>query len=343
MAATKFGSAHSNNNNNNNNRFIVLSLLALFSFGAFFLLWKQESSSSSSSWFNFLNRSHRDTVLTNERHLTAVTTPSQLHFEQLAREVRSLAKKCANKDLKTLENDNECITEHCSSNPFGFDGRVSRGHTPNVIGNNCEPWIRRDIILLLNRLVKPNFSVLEWSSGSSTVWMLPRVNRLISVESDVQWANSVVERVKQMGLSHKIQFHIIPPTKNPIRSQTELQEESGENSDNSRYEWAKSRHDGYYYQQYVMVELPQELHGKFDLIIVDGRARSACLRRAVSLLKPEDGLLLLDNSERSQYMKEAIVPGYWPRYVARGPPTETTLWLSQSPRYEKVSGVSSNE
>ncbi len=112
--------------------------------------------------------------------------------------------------------------------------------------------------------------------------------------------------------------------------------------DNSRYEWAKSLHDGFYYQQYVTVELPQELHGKFDLIIVDGRARSACLRRAVSLLKPEGGLLLLDNSERSHYMKDAIVPGYWPRYVARGPPTETTLWLSQLPRYEKVSGISNN-
>ena len=224
-----------------------------------------------------------------------------------------MAKKCAGKDLKTLlENDKECITEPCSSNPFGFDGRVSRGHTPNVIGNNCEPWIRRDIILLLNRLVQPNFSVLEWSSGSSTVWMLPRVNRLISVESNVQWANSVVEKVKQMGLGHKIQFHIIPPTKNPIRSQIEqqLHENGDENGeiDNSRYEWAKSLHDGFYYQQYVTVELPQELHGKFDLIIVDGRARSACLRRAVSLLKPEGGLLLLDNSEGSQCTKEAIVP-----------------------------------
>ena len=52
--------------------------------------------------------------------------------------------------------------------------------------------------------------------------------------------------------------------------------------------------------------------GMFDYISVDGRARMHCLVRALPLLKPEGGILLLDNSERELYQKAFdMVPSWW--------------------------------
>ena len=41
--------------------------------------------------------------------------------------------------------------------------------------------------------------------------------------------------------------------------------------------------------------------GLFDLIVIDGRARSACLKASVNRLAP-GGLILFDNSNRSEYL-----------------------------------------
>jgi len=230
-----------------------------------------------------------------------ITKQEFLQASQLARD---LEKKC-----RSNIGQPGCITEACPTFPFGFDARP-KGHTEELVGNNCEPWMRRDVILLLNQLVKPYFTVLEWSSGSSTIWTLPRVARLISVEDNAEWASSVIKKVESMGLSHKSEFHIIPGT-------------------NEGPEWAKSS-TGKFFVDYVGVKLPKELHAKYDMIIVDGRARPACLHRAVSLLKPEGGILVLDNSERNY--KRDYVPAYWPRFTSiDARPTETTVWLSQLP------------
>jgi predicted O-methyltransferase YrrM len=43
---------------------------------------------------------------------------------------------------------------------------------------------------------------------------------------------------------------------------------------------------------------------KFDLIVIDGRAREACLEKAVKHLK-ENGVIVFDNVERKRY-REAI-------------------------------------
>lgn len=304
------------------------TLLALIFFftGFFFLIWRQRPRDTPTSTLIDLGES--TTIHNDQEVVVAPTIPTfrttritREEFERARQEVRILAPKC--KQNPKLPG---CITEPCPTLPFGFNGRPEE-HRENVVGNNCEPWIRREIILMLDRLLKPDFTVLEWSSGSSTIWTLPRVRRMISVESDAEWANSVIERVKDMGLSHKIQFHIIPPTKDPIKSKYD------DGNDNASFEWAKSKHEGYYYQQYVGVDIPKEYYGKFDMVIVDGRARSACLKRAVSLLKQEGGLLMLDNSERERYKKD-VVPEYWPKYEATGSPTETTLWLSQLPYYD---------
>jgi tRNA A58 N-methylase Trm61 len=52
------------------------------------------------------------------------------------------------------------------------------------------------------------------------------------------------------------------------------------------------------------VQEVQRTTEKYHMIIVDGRRRSECIRASASALK-EEGVLVLDNSERTQY-QEAI-------------------------------------
>ena len=39
-------------------------------------------------------------------------------------------------------------------------------------------------------------------------------------------------------------------------------------------------------------------NASFDFVSVDGRARVACMSRALQILKPVGGVLLMDNSDR---------------------------------------------
>ncbi len=50
----------------------------------------------------------------------------------------------------------------------------------------------------------------------------------------------------------------------------------------------------------------------FDYISVDGRSRMQALERALPLLKPQGGILMLDNSDRSRYQEAFdMVPSWW--------------------------------
>jgi hypothetical protein len=50
--------------------------------------------------------------------------------------------------------------------------------------------------------------------------------------------------------------------------------------------------------------------GQFDLIVVDGRARGACLKHAIKKLAP-GGMILFDNSGRSRYREAIAASGLW--------------------------------
>ena len=55
--------------------------------------------------------------------------------------------------------------------------------------------------------------------------------------------------------------------------------------------------------------VPEAEAGTFDLVSIDGRARVACFPRALQLLKPHGGVLVLDNAERPYYRWGLVVPG----------------------------------
>ena len=59
---------------------------------------------------------------------------------------------------------------------------------PLLQGTTCEPWMARGAITLLHELLLPGTAkALEWSAGSSTLWLLHgHVHYLVSIDHTKQ-------------------------------------------------------------------------------------------------------------------------------------------------------------
>lgn len=138
-------------------------------------------------------------------------------------------------------------------------------------------------------------SVFEYGSGASTVWLARRAARVHSVEHHAAFAQHMVEALAQHP-------NAVVRVVEPVRSPRPVVP--------SR----KEGHSGLDFESYVGA-IDDEL-GSFDLVVIDGRAREACLEAAVGRLAP-DGMIVFDNSRRRRY-REAISRSGLQERVLRG-------------------------
>lgn len=117
----------------------------------------------------------------------------------------------------------------------------------------------------------------EWGSGASTIWLLKRVDELVSVEHDAEFAASVRD-VSEVATN----LFIVEPTR----------------SDAPQSPSGRRGNEGLDFTEYV--DAIDRVDGLFDLICIDGRARTACLRKGIERLAP-DGIIVFDNSDRERY------------------------------------------
>lgn len=182
-------------------------------------------------------------------------------------------------------------------------------------GNNCEPLISRQCLYILDHILNRNSVGLEWSSGSSTIWLGRRMKHLLSIENSEEWSNKVKAIVKKRNLENRIKLLHFNNDKLEVCN----------NDDqylSNFYSGGKTC-----FKTYITTDLIPNI--EYDFISVDGRARPGCLFRVIKMLKPENGILLMDNTERQHY-KWAIkkVPSNWSKYVFWCVNGETTLWIS---------------
>lgn len=129
--------------------------------------------------------------------------------------------------------------------------------------------------------------VLEYGSGASTVWLGRRAARVDSVEHDAAFAKVVAGLTAGLPGVH---LHRVPA---PAAARPVVGS-------------AKAGHRGLDFSDYVAAA--DGLGGPFDLIVIDGRARAACLQRAVVHLAG-DGLVVFDNSARRRYRAAIATSG----------------------------------
>lgn len=129
---------------------------------------------------------------------------------------------------------------------------------------------------------RPGARVFEWGSGASTVWLSRRAGQVVAVDHDAQWATQV-----RALLRGGAEVRVVPPTPATSERATRSQKPGFQGLDFTDYVAAIDHHPGV-----------------FDLIVIDGRAREACLRQALSHVA-DDGLIVFDNVDRRRY-REAL-------------------------------------
>jgi hypothetical protein len=204
-------------------------------------------------------------------------------------------------------------------------------HTEQVSGQDCEAWLTRPAIQVLDVLLVEPLSLngLEWGSGSSSMWAVTRLRSLISVEHDQRWFQ-LVEKFFESDVGS----NLIAGDDNDTES---LRWRGVLFRPETQGEEAFLGRDGRYHKKYVkdtakFTPLGANIGAKFDYILVDGRARASCIKNAIKMLKADGGILILDNSERPEYSRGIdLVPSYWIRrdYLADVPGGfQTTIWIS---------------
>jgi predicted O-methyltransferase YrrM len=149
--------------------------------------------------------------------------------------------------------------------------------------------------------------VFEYGSGASTAWLARRCEHVTSVEHDPPFARYITPILAFDNVTLRL-VEPLRPVSQPL---------------------AGSSRRGYEdcdFSAYVDCIAGGP---RYDLVIIDGRARVACLERAIQFLA-EGGLVVFDNSERKRYQAalrraELRVERCRGRTPALPYPSETTL------------------
>lgn len=181
------------------------------------------------------------------------------------------------------------------------------------------PWLSYPAISFLQKNVRPEFQIFEFGSGASTLFFANHCQQVYTVEHDTIWAQKVRQSL-QASTMHNCKLRC-------IAGMVEV-----DNSRRSLYGSASEGWTTYTFENYVKA-IDEHPDKTFDLVLVDGRARSACVLHAIKKVRP-GGILVLDNSERPQYQTAiSEVPREWARFDFPGPSaradffSRTTIWI----------------
>lgn len=180
------------------------------------------------------------------------------------------------------------------------------------------PWLTYGAIGWLNNYLTPDMKIFEFGSGGSTIYFRQRVSCVISVEHDQNWVDKVNGAIGSNNNPNN-RIIVVPPEK----------------MDNvpAGYKYASttfSQYTGYCFKRYVeTISTYPDAH--FDLVLVDGRTRVACILDSVQKIR-NGGYLILDNSERDHYKAAYDCMKQYPvhEYFGFGPLSDrfwkTTIW-----------------
>lgn len=160
-----------------------------------------------------------------------------------------------------------------------------------------QPWITFKAIDFITKNTGKNDKVFEYGGGGSTLYFLSKVNEVVTVEHDHEWF-------------YMLQKEIDPADSVRWRGQLILPEKTIDTTNLD-----KSRPADYYssdptfrnatFHAYCTF-ICQFKDEYFDLILIDGRARTSCLFHAIPKVKI-GGFLVLDNAERKYYLQNNMV------------------------------------
>jgi len=150
---------------------------------------------------------------------------------------------------------------------------------------NDHPWITFGAERFMRKILRKDMMVFEYGSGSSTLYFSRRVARVFSTEHHQDW----FERVRQALDNKEI---------NNADCRLIKHESLDTNQVTGYLSW-HHLYKGKSFESYVK-SIDTFPDGYFDVVMVDGRARTDCIAHAKNKIK-RGGYLVVDNSERKYY------------------------------------------
>lgn len=123
--------------------------------------------------------------------------------------------------------------------------------------------------------------VFEWGSGASTFFLASRVEQLYSVEHHEGFASMMRPELEKLA---NVTFLTVPA---PHAAAPRVRSHKAGSEELDFFDYVHAI-DG--------------IAGDFDLVVVDGRAREACMAAAESRLA-DGGLIVFDNTHRQRYQQ----------------------------------------
>lgn len=184
------------------------------------------------------------------------------------------------------------------------------------------PWLPFKAREWLRRHVSSDTTVFEYGSGGSTLFFVRHAGTVISVEHDAAWFALVSHALAASGMSNYNHLLREPEALAPGHEElTCLGSRRPEFSDHSFARYVRS------------IDAYPDL--SLDLVLVDGRARLACLDRALPKVR-DGGYLLLDNAEREEYAQARTTLARFPRLDLEGlAPYRTYHWRTSIWRIDR--------
>jgi predicted O-methyltransferase YrrM len=159
---------------------------------------------------------------------------------------------------------------------------LTRIHDSLAIAELDVPWWTYGAIDAVEHWIdtrpKP-VQVFEWGSGASTLWLARRVDAVTTVEHHRGFADHIAPALAELP-------NVTPRVVEPVSSDAPIVPS------------AKEGHKGLDFADYVAAI--DDAGGPFDLVVIDGRAREACLHGALPHLA-QDGIIVFDNTRRRRY------------------------------------------
>jgi SAM-dependent methyltransferase len=172
------------------------------------------------------------------------------------------------------------------------------------------PWLPRQTIHFLDGWLKKDFRVLETGSGRSTLWLAKRVFKVVSIEHNREWYDTIASSSQFQNLA------------------------------NIELLFADTEPRGALFASDYVRLITSQPDFAYDLLIVDGVLRDEVALAGLSKVKP-GGAILLDNAER--YIP---IRGKTPEKADNAP--TSPLWieflekLEGRPRNEFTDGVTAS-
>ncbi len=163
------------------------------------------------------------------------------------------------------------------------------------------PWISFEALDFVQGYLKErrDLRIFEYGSGGSTLfWLNLEIDNCVSIEHDPDWFD-VIRKRATIYQNKALDYRLVLP---------ELIAGNLDANDPANPEFYLStapifaNHSFYRYATQID-EFPDAY---FDLILVDGRSRPACLVHSVPKVKP-GGIIILDNADRDYYTAQTAI------------------------------------